>query len=78
MGTPTQEFFDQLDELPTRRAGGFVIAVGEATGRRLPSHERPATAEYRSRVPRWRRECERRKRCLELLGYLIELEERNE
>jgi hypothetical protein len=68
----TQELFDALDEMPTRRADGFI--VGMKSGR-LPQNVERSTAEFRSRVPHWKREADRRKRHLELLGYLIAIEE---
>jgi hypothetical protein len=70
----TQSFFDELDERPTRRAGGFVISVREATGRPPACAEQPAVAaEYRSGLSRFPR-LERRQNYLAILTYMLENE----
>lgn len=58
-----QEFVDLLDELPTRRAGGYILAVKPAKGRLR-------TAEFRSRFPR----LERRQNHLAILTHMLEKE----
>jgi hypothetical protein len=64
-----QAFWDELDETPQRRAGGYIVSVKARSER---PESRMADLEHRSRFPRR----EARARYLELLGYLIEKEDR--
>jgi hypothetical protein len=63
----TEEQMRAIDETPSRRLGGPLYCLGFA-------------AEARSRLPQkrpaWRIAADRRARQLELLGYLIQKEER--
>jgi hypothetical protein len=66
MNERERTFWAALDEMPVRRGGGVIVGIG-AAGR----------PERRSAVPRFPRR-EPRARRLELLGYLIERDERTE
>ena len=70
MRTPPQDF-DQLDELPTRRAGGYIIGVKPARGR-MQDGERTAN-EFRSREQMFPR-LARRQNYLAILTQMLEKE----
>ncbi len=71
-----QSFWDELDETPTRRAGGFIVGFGPGEFRSRPAQRFPRLEHRRRRLAELESEMDRRSAWLEITGRLLEMEEK--
>ena len=70
-----QEFWDALDEQPTRRSGGFIVSLGPTEFRSKPAPRFPRLERRQRRLAEIETETDRRSAWLETTGRLLAMEE---